>query len=300
MKETFIEKKFSKESLKTIQTVNSILDEYAAQGYDLSLRQLYYQLVARGMIENSIQSYKRVGGLVSDARLAGLVDWNMISDRGRVRVTPPHWDTPADILRSAAYSFRIDKWEDQDCYVMAMVEKQALEGVLIPVCRTLDIPFIANKGYSSSSSMYEIGKTLRNKALSAKVVVVLYLGDHDPSGIDMTRDVRDRLNMFAGLDVDEEYIKVDRLALNYDQVEALNPPPNPAKETDSRFESYVDEFGETCWELDAIEPNQLAQIVTRAVENYRDQDLWDEAVERENEMRAELERMAKEYQEKHE
>ena len=97
MKQAFIEKNFSKSSLETIKTVNQILDEYAAQGYDLSLRQLYYQLVARGFIENSVQSYKRVGGLVSDARLAGLIDWEMIADRGRVRVTPSHWGSPADI-----------------------------------------------------------------------------------------------------------------------------------------------------------------------------------------------------------
>jgi hypothetical protein len=297
MKQKFVDRKFSAASLALIATVNAILDEYAAQNYDLSLRQLYYQLVARGYIPNSIQSYKRIGSIVSDARIAGLVDWNMIADRGRVRVTPSHWQTPADILRSAAQSFRINKWEDQESYVMVMVEKQALEGVLIPVCRNLDIPFIANKGYSSSSSLYEIGQDLREQVLNAKDIVVLYLGDHDPSGIDMTRDVRERLNLFA--DFDAEYIRVDRLALNYDQVEALDPPPNPAKETDARFEGYVEQFGETCWELDAIEPTQLAEIVTEAVERYRDPDRWHDAEERETEMRAELERMAAEYRRNH-
>jgi hypothetical protein len=298
MKETFVEKKFSPASLKTIKTVNEILDEYAAQGYDLSLRQLYYQLVARGFIENSVQSYKRVGSLVSDARLAGLIDWNMISDRGRVQVTPSHWVDPSHILKSAANSFRIDKWENQDYYVMCMVEKQALEGVLMPVCRSLDIPFIANKGYSSSSSMYEIGKTLEDLLNNGKQAVILYLGDHDPSGIDMTRDVRERLNMFA---LREKYqdVLVDRLALNYAQVEELNPPPNPAKDTDARFDGYVEQFSDTCWELDAIEPTQLAEIVTEAVERYRDEDQWEADVEREAEMRAELERMAKDYRDNH-
>lgn len=298
MKQKFVDKKFGKESQTIIFTVNTILDEYAQQGYDLSLRQLYYQLVARGFIENSVQSYKRIGNIVSDARLAGLIDWKMIADRGRVRVIPQHWETPADILQTAARAFHIDKWEDQDYYIMAMVEKQALEGVLIPVCRGLDIPFIANKGYSSSSSMYEIGQDLLEQLQNTKQVVVLYLGDHDPSGIDMTRDVRERLNMFAECD-DYEFITVDRLALNYDQVEELNPPPNPAKETDSRFEGYLEEFGETCWELDAIEPTQLAEIVNTAVEKYRDQDAWDQAIIRENEMREELAEMAKQYRKDH-
>lgn len=297
MKQQFVSKNFGKETLQIIETVNSILDEYAAQRYDLSLRQLYYQLVARGHIENSVKSYKRIGSIVSDARLAGLIDWNMIADRGRVRVTPPHWDTPVGILKAAAYSFRLDKWQDQDYFVMVMVEKQALEGVLIPVCRNLDIPFIANKGYSSSSSMFEIGQDIANLIEDGKQIAVLYLGDHDPSGIDMTRDVNERLNMFAGR---EDYfdVEVARLALNYDQVEALNPPPNPAKETDARFEGYVEAFGETCWELDAIEPSQLAEIVTDAVNEYRDQDAWDQAVNREQEMRDELLEMARNYKTK--
>ena len=298
MKQLFIEKRFGLSSLKLIELVNGILDDYAAQGYDLSLRQLYYQLVARGHIENTVQSYKRVGGIVSDARLAGLIDWGMINDRGRVRITPSHWATPADILRSAARSFRIDKWEDQDYFVMAMVEKQALEGVLIPVCRELDIPFIANKGYSSSSSLYEIGQDLREKLLNGKQAVVLYLGDHDPSGIDMTRDVLDRLNLFAER-TDWQDVEVDRLALNYDQIEILNPPENPAKETDSRFEAYRAKFGESSWELDAIEPTQLANIVRDAVAGYRNEGLWSAAVERENTMIAELDRMAQEYRKNH-
>jgi hypothetical protein len=295
MKELFIPKNFSPDTLALIARVNVILDEYRAQGYDLSLRQLYYQLVARGFIPNSLQSYKRVGGVVSDARLAGKVDWDMIKDRGREQVVPSHWSGLSSILRSAAHSFRIDKWEDQEYYVMAMVEKQALEGVLEPVCRRLDIPFIANKGYSSSSSMYEIGKGMLEQLENDKRVVVLYLGDHDPSGIDMTRDVRERLNLFAGFEMDEEGIEVERLALNYDQVEALNPPPNPAKETDARFAGYVEEFGETCWELDAIEPNALAEIVETAVFRYRDLDLWSAAVAREQAMRDELETLARNY-----
>lgn len=295
MKEMFVSKKFCAASLDTIVFVNAILSEYEAQGYDLSLRQLYYQCVARGRIENSQRSYKNLGNLVSDARLAGLIDWDIIKDRGRVRVAQSHWGSPADIMDSAAYSFRIDKWLDQPCKIVVLVEKQALEGVLIPVCRNLDIEFMANKGYSSSSAMYELGKSLLRQAHRGKDVHVLYLGDHDPSGLDMTRDVRERLDLF----MDYEGIAVHRLALNYDQIEELNPPPNPAKETDSRFESYLAEYGETSWELDAIEPRQLAELVTRAVIDLRDADLWDAAVEREEAMRAQLRSYATDYRSNH-
>jgi len=292
MKQCFVPKNFSADSLKKIEIVNIILDEYAAQGFDLTLRQLYYQMVARGYIENTMQSYKRTGSLVSDARLAGLIDWSMIADRGRETVTPNHWRSPAEIVESAARQFRIDKWETQRNHVEVMVEKQALEGVLIPVCRKLDIPFSANKGYSSSSAMYETGQRLFLQHTAGKTVWLLYLGDHDPSGIDMTRDVGERLEMFADVPV---YVK--RLALNYDQVETLHPPENPAKDTDSRYAGYVEQFGESSWELDAVSPTMLAQLVTDAVLPLRDETLWAEAVLKENRMREDLQEFADTYEE---
>lgn len=290
MREAFVEKSFTPESLKKIAVVNAILAEYQADGYDLTLRQLYYQMVARGYIENSQKSYKRMGDLVNNARLAGLVDWDMITDRGRETVTPPHWEDPAAIVEAAARQFALDKWEDQPNHIEVMVEKQALEGVLIPVCRSLDIRFTANKGYSSSSTMYEAGKRLLDCTEDGKTVWVLYLGDHDPSGIDMTRDVGERLRLFSGCPVE-----VNRLALNMDQVERLKPPENPAKDTDARYSAYIARFGHSSWELDAIEPRTLAQIVTRAVEDLRDPVLWAEAVKREAAMKSELETFVKTY-----
>jgi len=163
-----------------IGTINGILTEYVEAGYDLSLRQLYYQLVSRNIVENTERSYKNVGNLVSDARMAGRIDWDVIKDRGRETVENPHWSSPADILHTAATQFRVDRWANQPCYMEVMVEKQALEGVLIPVCSEWDVPFTANKGYSSSSAMYEASKRFLKAAEQEKELYVLYLGDHDP------------------------------------------------------------------------------------------------------------------------
>ncbi len=290
MKEKFVDLNLSDKSLQTIKIVNAILNEYRAEGYTLTLRQLYYQLVARGIIENFIRSYKRIGDVVNNGPLSGLIDWDMIEDRGRETVQPPHWESPAEIVEAASRQFAIDKWADQDNHIEVMVEKQALEGVLIPVCRTLDLRFAANKGYSSSSALYETGKRLAQAVAKGKDVWILYLGDHDPSGIDMTRDVDDRLAMCAGVPV-----QVKRLALNMSQIDELQPPENPAKTTDARFASYVTEFGESSWELDAVEPRRLAAIVTEAVTDLRDEALWDAAVERETAMRAELSTFVKRY-----
>lgn len=294
--ECFVPKKFSPESEALIDVMNGIIDDYQAEGYDLSLRQLYYQLVSRDLIPNTEQSYKRIGCILSDARLAGMVDWDAIVDRGRSLSANSHWNTPGEIVRACANQFMLDKWADQDWHVEVMVEKQALEGVLEPVCSDLDVGFTANKGYSSSSAMYLAGKRMEKKLDSGKNVAVIYLGDHDPSGIDMTRDVDDRIKMFAGFDFYESNFDrrmvIQRIALNMDQIKRYKPPPNPTKLTDSRAGGYLKLYGHTCWELDALEPRALAKLVSDAVLEYRDEDAWETQVYREQRARTVLTELA--------
>jgi hypothetical protein len=295
MKESFVNHDFSASSLETIKTVNEILEEYRQQNFRLSLRQLYYQLVARDYIPNNQRSYKNIGNLISNARQAGLIDWEMIEDRGRETTIQNHWDNPAQIVDAAAQQFRIDRWKDQPYHIEVMVEKDALSGVLEPICRQLDIGITANKGYSSSSTMYEIGKRLMYRhCQEKKKICVLYLGDHDPSGIDMTRDVEDRLLMYSTID----RLEVVRLALNWDQVETWNPPENPAKQTDARFAAYEEQFGESSWELDAVEPAQLAGLVRSAIMKRRDEILWQQAIKREEAMKSELQKFVDQYKSK--
>lgn len=307
MKETFVDKNFGLDALEMIATINKILDDYSAQGYDLSLRQLYYQLVSRNIVPNTEKSYKNVGVLVSDARLAGRIDWDMIKDRGREMVSNPHWDDPANFIEVVAPQYRFDLWADQPRYVEVMVEKQALEGVLQPVCRQLDVPFTANKGYSSSSAMYEASKRFLQRAEDGKELFVIYLGDHDPSGIDMTRDVEERLDLFLKTSMGREdlitpnepsCITVNRVALNMDQVRELNPPENPAKITDSRAARYISRFGRSSWELDAIEPRRLAELVQNAVISLMDYPLFKKNVAKQEKGRKELLKFAKTYLEK--
>lgn len=310
MKEKFIDHRFSASSLVLIETANGILNEYRNMGYRLSLRQLYYQLVARDFIENSQKSYKRIGNLISDARLSGMIDWEMIEDRNRETVIPTAWTSPAEIVRAAARQFRVDRWEGQANYVEVMVEKDALSGILEPVCREFHVRFTANKGYSSSSAMYEAGKRIRKKLLDHEnginQIHVFYLGDHDPSGIDMTRDITERLVQFSGIDdylegMDyrpEDFIHIHRLALNYDQVEQWQPPENPAKQTDSRFEAYEEKFGESSWELDAVEPRTLANLVRNGIAELIDQRTWESVASMEEQMRNELDGFADEYERK--
>lgn len=265
MRERFQTFNFSEATTLTISRAVAICQDYAAQGYSLSLRQLYYQFVARNWVVNKEQSYKRLGDVISEGRLAGLIDWDYLVDRGRVTTKNPHWDHPGQILEAAAHQFRLDVRSGQPAYIEVMVEKQALEGVLEPVCQELDVPFSSNKGYSSSSALYSAGLRFRAQGRKGKNLYCVYLGDHDPSGLDMSRDVAERLTQFARYPV-----TVERVALNIEQVRQYNPPPNPTKMTDSRAQGYVDQFGDESWELDALEPSLLAQLVRDKVNELTD------------------------------
>ncbi len=296
MREQFQEHQFSPESRRLIGIAQEICDRYAAQGYDLSLRQLYYQGVAANHWPSTERSYKNLGNLLNDARLAGLIDWAIIKDRTRAQVENAHWASPAEILRSAADCFQLDKWVDQPKWVIVLVEKQALEGVLIPVCRELDVPFLANRGYASASAFYELGERIaRCRRSRNQACHVLYLGDHDPSGLDMGRDVQARLELFS-----RGPVYFERLALNLAQVEEFGPPPNPAKLTDSRAVGYVIAFGDESWELDALAPEVLARLVRGAILARRDDDHWRAALARERGMVRALDRMADQFEESRE
>jgi hypothetical protein len=128
------------------------------------------------------------------------------------------------------------------------------------------------------------------RSMAGKDKVILHFGDHDPSGMDMTRDIRDRLRLFGAGSVD-----VRRLALNMDQIEQYEPPPNPAKESDSRFENYLAEYGDESWELDALEPDVLAKIVSDELDTIIERGPWNDAIRDENKARRELTTISENY-----
>lgn len=275
--------RFRQETLDVIETANEIIRAYRVQGFDLTLRQLYYQFVARDLIPNKEREYKKLGDIISNGRLAGLIDWQAIQDRTRSPRTNATWDSPSDLIAEDVDVFGIDKWEPQTHYVEVWIEKDALVGVLDSVCPRLDVTYFSCRGYTSQSAMWRASVRLHQKMRDGKTPIILHLGDHDPSGIDMTRDIEDRLKMFLVRD-----LEVHRIALNMDQIEQYNPPPNPAKMTDSRFESYRDEHGDESWELDALEPSVLAALIEEHVSRFRDDELWESACETEEELRKQL------------
>ena len=276
-KEFFCKVNFHGKTLELIDQANEILQEYAAQGFTLTLRQLYYQFVARQVIANHDKEYGRLGRTIVDARRAGLVNWEHIEDRTRDLSASPHWENPAEILYSAARSYREDPWDCQGRRLEVWVEKAALAGVIEPVCERWRIPYMAARGYPSHSELYAAGKRFSEYIDSGFTSTVFYLGDHDPSGVDMSRSLELELSLYA-----RTRVEVFRLGLNIEQVRQLALPPNPAKETDKRYHEYVRTTGQTdSWELDALSPAYIGALVDRAVDGLVDHETWQKSLDRE-------------------
>ena len=286
MKIAYVAKKFASHVVQAIDAANTIIAEYTAEGYLLTLRQLYYQFVARAFLANTQRNYKNLGSWINDARLAGLIDWNAIEDRTRNLVANNHWDDPHDLLTWAADGYGFDTWKDQPERVEVWVEKEALAGVIERPANEWDVSWFCCRGYVSQSELWRAAMRLESYRRKGQTPTVIHLGDHDPSGMDMTRDIFDRLELFVG------EVNVERIALNMDQVEEHNPPPNPAKLSDSRADKYVAEYGTDSWELDALDPRMLTELIDRTIAAHCDKGLLDEARAKQEDEREQIRELA--------
>ena len=288
--------KFRADSLRIIELADEIATSYKRQGYNLTLRQLYYQFISRDAFPNTERSYKRLGSIINDARMVGMINWDHIEDRGResygtewLGMVPPE---PQGLIEYLQYSHSLDLWRDQDYRVEVWVEKQALEEVAERAANSFRVGYFACKGYVSQSEMWRAGVRMREAIDAGQKPLVLHLGDHDPSGIDMTRDIEKRLSLFAEGDVE-----VRRLALNMPQIRELNPPPNPAKMTDSRAADYVATYGRKSWELDAISPDRLVEIIKSEIRSVLDAGAFHDAQDEEREGRQLYVRLSENWEE---
>lgn len=276
-REVFIRWKPHAATLVVVERANSIIEEYQAQGFALTLRQLFYQFVSRGQLENRFNEYKRLGIIVRNARDGGMIDWDAIEDRTREVNTHSAWGSPADVIRTAANAYQLDLWDAQRYRPEVWIEKDALLGVIEGVCTEYRVPYFAHRGNNSQTLQYQAGKRFAEYLDQGLIPLVLHLVDHDPKGIDMTRDNIERLRLYARDD-----IEVRRIALNMDQVEQYNPPPNFVKEKDSLTAAYRKQFGtDKCWELDALSPTVIAELIRKELAKLVEPKAWSKTTRRE-------------------
>lgn len=362
-KETFSDKlHLNKKNEQQLEIINSIIREYAKEGYRLTLRQLYYQLVSRDIIANQLKEYAKLSNLLVQGRMAGIVDWDAIEDRIRVPYIPYSVDGIEDAIQDTIEQYRLDRQENQEVYIEMWVEKDALSGVLKRITSHYHINLMVNRGYSSCTAMHDAYERFVEKLKLGKKVVLLYLGDHDPSGLDMDRDIKERLKEFIinsselknvwhekanghwnnkkkefddteddfsyflseveewfenlGLEGKErerfyelededhpfplmdkiyafkifsENLEVRRIGLTSEQIKKYNPPTNPAKFKDPRAKDYVERFGKNSWEVDALNPKILHELVRKNVEEIIDMDKFEEKIKQEEKDKEKLE-----------
>lgn len=289
MKEVFRgDLKLRSDNVDRLMVINKIIEEYQDLGYRLTLRQLYYQLVSRDVIPNVPEEYKKLGSLLVKGRMAGVVDWEAIEDRIRVPKIPYWVNDIEDALEDTINHYRLDRMEGQDYYIEVWCEKDALSGIISRVTEKFHIRLMINRGYSSASAMYRAAKRFQSQIdANSRLPYLIYLGDHDPSGLDMIRDIKERMLEF-GVE-----IEVNHIALTMNQIDEFNPPPNPAKITDPRAKWYLRLFGDMSWEVDALKPEDLTAILNLSINNLIDTGKFVDMVEKEKDDKEKITEMIK-------
>jgi len=275
-----LSKNFRKDTMLLLEKIVVMVDDYERKGYRMTLRQLFYQLVSHDILPNDQKKYKKLSTIIKDARMAGLIDWDVIEDRIRIPTMPSEFENISHLVKAAISSYRRDRWENQGCYVEVWVEKDALSGILEPMTRKYHVHLLVNRGYSSTSALHE--SVLRIKQQQDKECVILYLGDHDPSGKNMITDIRNRLEQF------QCDVTVRDVTLTMEQIKQYNLPPNPAKKSDPRSDEYIKKHGNLSWELDALTPEVLNQLVSSNIEEFLDMDEYQRIINQEEEEKMEL------------
>lgn len=184
------------DKLSLCKAILAIVTDYQKRGYRLTLRQLYYQLVAADAIPNHDKVYKKIGTLLDDIRYSGRIDWDAIEDRGRVPKLPYFVESIEHAVKDTIDTYRLDRQLGQTRHIELWTEKDAISNILYQVTHRFHVRLVINKGYTSSSAMYQAYERFVESIIKGQPITILYFGDHDPSGLDMVRDINDRLLQF--------------------------------------------------------------------------------------------------------
>lgn len=227
-----------------------------AENHPMTVRQVYYQLVSRQVIENNRGQYQAVSNLLVDARKDGAIPWEWIEDRLRRPRAVPMWDDLSDFAETARKAYRRDVWATQPAYLEVWLEKDALSGIFEDVLGGYGVTLNVGRGYDGWDSIHNAAERYGDGAS----VTVLYFGDFDPSGEDMVRSLRDRLGFFGCVP------EVLKCALTLADVTRYNLPPDFTKATDTRRAAFVAKWGDLSVELDALPIDVLRGRLVREVE----------------------------------
>ncbi|OGD45355.1 hypothetical protein A3K69_02310 [Candidatus Bathyarchaeota archaeon RBG_16_57_9] len=260
------------------------------QQYDtaITLRQLYYRLVSRLLITNTVNSYKRLSRIMVKAREGGDVPVNCLEDRSR-RVlgrgdvgfgsAEEYLKTRLETLQDSWRGFTLPMWDDQPSNLLISLEKDALSRLVSRIANKYSVRTFPTRGYPSFSYVQEMSRYITAKQ-GGKKTVVLYFGDFDPSGVDIERDLTERLEKYGATD-----FEVRRVALTLDQIKQNSLPPMPVKRSDARADGFLAEHGDRAVELDAMDPNIFQSTVEQSIRGEIDAAKWNAKIRKINELK---------------
>jgi hypothetical protein len=257
-------------SLDLVQKMQEIIDSYNTR---MTVRQLYYQLVSRHVIENNLKSYKRMDHILTKARKENLIDPLALVDRSKPLLKDSSWNSMTSFWKTVGKSYKRSVWQDQKEYVEVWIEKDALAGVISPVTNKYDCFLAIGRGYQSMTNKAEAV----NRFEGEEEGTILYLGDFDPTGLDIPRDLEDQLEKMGAS------VEVERVALTLEQINEYSLPPIMTKKTDSRTVAHIAQYGDIAVELDALPPDTLISIVEGAINKHIDWEKYEVTLEREKE-----------------
>jgi len=258
---------------EVIPLVNRVLNEYAMP---LTVRQIFYRLISPPYqaFENTRSNYKQLDRILTRARERGDINWRRIEDRARELIGGDYGhESPDDWLRGRLHLFDADlytkpMWTNQPVRVEVWVAKDALSRLFADVAGEFNVAVFPSRGYSSYTKVKEAIEDRFNEV--DELIYVLHFADHDPTGLDLTDDLERRFHKYGA-----ENVAIERVALNIDQVRKYKLAPNPTKKADPRTEWYIEQFGDQCWELDALDPRELQRLIREAIEAHIDKEAWE-------------------------
>ena len=232
----------------------------------ISGRGIGYKLFTAGLIPSmATNEMQRVYRLLKEAREQGRIPWAWIVDETRELERVSTWANPAEYARCVAQSYRRDFWDQQPVRVMVVSEKGNVRGLLQPVLEHFAVGFQVMHGFSSATIVHDISEDDNGRPL-----IILYVGDFDPSGMFMSEaDLPDRFSKYDG-----DHVTLQRIALTREHANGLMSFPATDKKKDPRYAWFVRNYGKRCWELDAMDPNDLRACVRREIRKLIEPVAW--------------------------
>lgn len=247
-----------------MDAVRKVIYDVVAENCPMTVRQVFYQLVTHGVIDKTEGEYNStVVRLLTEMRLNSDILWSWIADNTRWMRKTKTYSSLEQALRQTAAFYRRSVWENQDAYVEVWLEKEALAGVVVGVTGEWDVPLMVTRGYPSITYLHTAAETIEAEG---KPAYLYYFGDYDPSGLDISRNVEERLRQFTP----KAEIHFHRVAVTPEQITEWGLPTRPTKSSDTRSRSFQ---GDSV-EVDAIPPDQLRELVRDCIEQHIDRDLF--------------------------